>query len=95
MTYTTEKSTVLVRDRQLITIKFAPQIDPNETEYSYPQPLFVFGEQVTQGNNPSTPLTICGMELVVSKTSSGQLLNQPYWKYKLSDAPTLILSNTV
>jgi hypothetical protein len=87
MTYTVEKLTVQTstQERQLITIEFAPQIDSNETEYSYPQPQFVFGEQVVPKNNLSITLIICGMELVVSKTSSGQLLNQPYWKYKLDD----------
>jgi hypothetical protein len=95
MTYTVEKLTVRtsVQDRQLITIEFAPKLAPNETEYSYPQPLFVFGEQVVLKNNPSTPLTICGMELVVSKTSSGQLLNQPYWKYKLTNQQEQIYLN--
>jgi hypothetical protein len=36
---------------------------------------------------------ICGMELVVSKTSSGQLLNQPYWKYKLTNQQEQIWLN--
>jgi hypothetical protein len=86
MTYTAEKSTVRTSERQLITIEFAPKIHPNETDYSYPQPQFVFGEQVTRitGTSPA-PLTICGMELVESKTNSGQLLNQPYWKYLVND----------
>jgi hypothetical protein len=86
MTYTAEKSTVQTSKRQLITIEFAPQIDPDETEYSYSQPNFVFGEQVTRITGTSlTPLVICGMELVESKTNSGQLLNQPYWKYLVND----------
>jgi hypothetical protein len=74
------------QERQLITIEFAPKIHPNETDYSYPQPQFVFGEKVTRitGTSPA-PLTICGMELVESKTNSGQLLNQPYWKYLVND----------
>jgi hypothetical protein len=74
------------QERQLITIEFAPKIHPNETEYSYQQPLFVFGEKVTRitGTSPA-PSTICGMELVESKTNSGQLLNQPYWKYLIND----------
>jgi hypothetical protein len=85
MTYIAEKPTVQRSERQLITIEFAPPQDPNETEYTYPQPLFVFGEQVITKNNPSNPFTVCGMELVVFKTSSGQLLNQPYWRYKITN----------
>jgi hypothetical protein len=103
MTYTAEKSTVRTSERQLITIEFAPKIHPNETEYSYQQPLFVFGEQVINPSHlsSSTPLTVCGMELVEStwrldkrrkpprpspsKTNSGQLLNQLYWKYLVKD----------
>lgn len=88
MTHTVDKPTVRtsVQERQLITIEFAPNIHPNETEYSYPQPKFVFGEKVTRITGTfSTPLTICGMELVESKTNSGQLINQPYWKYLVND----------
>ena len=86
MTYIVETSTVRTEERQLITIEFAPKIHPNETEYSYSQPQFVFGEQVTRitGTFPR-PMTICGMELVESKTNSGQLINQPYWKYLVND----------
>lgn len=85
MTYIAEKPTVQRSERQLITIEFAPPQDPNETEYTYQQPLFVFGEQVIPKNNPSTPFTVCAMELIASKTASGQLLNQPYWKYKVDN----------
>jgi hypothetical protein len=88
MTYTTERSTVRTSapERQLITIEFSPKIHPNETEYSYQQPKFVFTDQVTRITDASpAPLTICGMELVESKTNSGQLLNQPYWKYLIND----------
>jgi hypothetical protein len=96
MAYTTEKSTVRTSapERQLITIEFAPRIHPNETEYTYQHPQFVFGEQVTRitGTFP-TPLTICGMELVESKTNSGQLLNQPYWKYLVNDGQEKIWLN--
>jgi hypothetical protein len=84
MTYIVEKPIVQTSERQLITIEFAPKLDPKETEYSYPQPLFVFGEQVTK-HNSSTPFTVCGMELVEFKTPLGQLLNQPYWKYKVDN----------
>jgi hypothetical protein len=85
MTYIAEKPTVQSSERQLITIEFAPPQDPNESEYSIPQPLFIFTEQVIQRNNPFNPFKICAMELVESTTSSGQLLNQPYWKYKLTN----------
>nr|MBW4532581.1 hypothetical protein [Pleurocapsa minor HA4230-MV1] len=88
MTYITEKSSVSLanKERQLITIEFAPKIHPNETEYSYSQPNFVFGEQVTRVTGTSSrPSTVCGMELVESKTPSGQLINQPYWKYLIND----------
>jgi hypothetical protein len=86
MAYIKEKPAVRTSERQLITIEFAPNIHPNETDYSYPQPQFVFGEQVTRitGTSPA-PLTICGMELVEFKTNSGQLINQPYWKYLVND----------
>jgi hypothetical protein len=86
MTYTLEPSTVQTSEQQLITIEFAPKIHPGEIDYSYSQPQFVFGEQVTRitGTSPA-PMTICGMELVESKTPSGQLLNQPYWKYLVYD----------
>ncbi|NJO98920.1 MAG: hypothetical protein HC764_25410 [Pleurocapsa sp. CRU_1_2] len=73
------------QERQLITIEFAPPLDPAETEYQYEHPLFVFGDQVIQKNNSSTPFTVCGMELVQSTTPSGRLLNQPRWKYKLTN----------
>lgn len=77
MTYTVETSTVQTNERQLITIEFAPNLHPNETEYSYSQPQFVFGEQVTRITGTSSrPSTICGMELVESKTPSGQLINE-------------------
>jgi hypothetical protein len=91
MTYTVETSTVRTstsdQEQQLITIEFAPKIHPNETEYNYQQPLFVFGEQVINPSHlsSSTPLTVCGMELVESKTNSGRLINQPYWKYLVKD----------
>ena len=85
MAYIAEKPTVQTEGRQLITIEFAPPQNPKETEYTYPQPLFVFTEQVVPKNNPSSPLTVCGMELVQSTTPSGQLLYQPYWKYKVDN----------
>jgi hypothetical protein len=85
MAYLAEKQTAQSSERQLITIEFTLPQDPNETEYSIPQPLFIFTEQVIQRNNPSNPFKICGMELVESKTPTGKLLIQPYWKYKLTN----------
>jgi hypothetical protein len=94
MTYTAEKVTAQQSsEQQLITIEFAPKLDPNETKYNYQQPLFVFGEQVILRNNQSTSFKVCGMELVESKTSSGQLLNQPYWKYKVDNGQENIWLN--
>ena len=46
MAYLTEKSIAQTEKQQLITIEFAPKLDPEETEYTYQQPLFVFGERV-------------------------------------------------
>lgn len=85
MTYITKKLAVQISEQQLITIEFAPRLDPNETEYTYQQPLFVFGEQVILKNNLFKPWKVVGMELVESKTPSGKLLNQPYWKYLVKD----------
>ena len=91
MTYLTEKSDepTSAPERQLITIEFAPDIHPLETEYSYEHPQFVFGDKVvaSQGNllHQTNEFTICGMELVESKTPSGKLINQPYWKYKITN----------
>ncbi len=88
MTYTAEKlplSALTVDEKILVTIEFAPNIHPTETEeYNY-QPKFRFHDEVINKFNPSKTLTICGMELIESKTSSGKLLNQPRWKYKVDD----------
>ncbi|NJO97730.1 MAG: hypothetical protein HC764_18470 [Pleurocapsa sp. CRU_1_2] len=95
MTYTAEKPTVQVsgdyaprtlRDRQLITIEFAPKIHPTETEYTYEHPQFVFGDRVIITNHfPELEFIVCALELIESKTPSGKLLNQPRWKYKVSN----------
>ncbi|NJK58253.1 MAG: hypothetical protein HC939_20880 [Pleurocapsa sp. SU_5_0] len=95
MTYVAEKALVstAAQERQLITIEFAPNIHPSETQYSYPQPKFTFKEKVTRITGTfTTPLTICGMELVELKTNSGQLLNQPYWKYLVNVEPLRLTS---
>lgn len=77
------------KERQLITIEFAPNIHRDETEYSYEHPQFVFGDRVTIGGTsfhyPPVVFTVCALELIESKTPSGKLLNQPYWKYKVTN----------
>ena len=96
MAYLTEKSTVQTEEQQLITIEFAPKLDPEETEYTYQQPLFVFGERVIPRSylgSSNSPSTICAMELIEFKTSSGQLLNQPYWNYKVKNRQESIWLN--
>ncbi len=86
MTYSIENSTVLSAERQLITIEFAPELDPNETEYTYLHPQFVFGDRVFPIDSfPEDEYIVCGLELIESKTPSGKLLNQPRWKYKISN----------
>ena len=74
------------RERELITIEFAPDIHPEETEYSYEHPQFVFGDRVFLVNSfPKDEYIVCGLELMESKTPSAKLLNQPFWKYKISN----------
>ena len=86
---TTVKPVTSTQERPLITIEFAPDIHPEETEYSHPHPLFVFGDRVTPINfYPATEYRVCALELIESKTPSGRLLNQPYWKYKISNGET-------
>ena len=75
-----------VQERPLITIEFAPDIHPDETEYIYEHPQFVFGDRVTITDHfPEQEYTVCALELIESKTPSGKLLNQPRWKYKVTD----------
>lgn len=89
MTYLAEKpaNTVApVKEKQLITVEFAPEIHSSETEYSYEHPRFVFGDRVVLKNEyPEISYTVCALELVESKTPSGKLLSQPRWKYKVSN----------
>ena len=77
------------KERTLITIEFAPKIHRDETEYTYEHPRFVFGERVTIGGTsfhyPPIVFTVCALELLESKTQSGRLLNQPHWKYKVTN----------
>ncbi len=86
MTYIAEKpvASLVNKERTLITIEFAPDVQPSETEYSYEHPQFVFGDKVvaSQGNllHQKGEFTVCALELVESKTPSGKLINQPYWK---------------
>ena len=76
------------REKELITIEFAPKIHEDETEYTYKHPQFVFGEEVEVKGSfsyPAITYKVCALELLESKTPSGKLLNQPSWKYKISD----------
>lgn len=89
MTYIVAKLAVsdTAVERPLITIEFAPKIHPDETEYSYKHPQFVFGDCVILKNEyPQREYNVVGMELIESKTSSGRLLSQPRWKYKVSNS---------
>jgi hypothetical protein len=75
-------------ERQLITIEFAPKIHEGDSTYNYEHPKFVFGDIVAlklSSPHQENKFTVCGMELIESKTPSGILLNQPRWKYKISD----------
>ena len=97
MTYIVEKPAANNTgiERPLITIEFAPNIHPSETEYSYEHPRFVFGDQlcwyaernrvILANEYPQLEFTVCALELIQSKTSSGKLLSQPRWKYKISN----------
>ena len=88
MTYIAQKPAISFTgiERPLITIEFAPNIHPSETEYQYEHPKFVFGDCITAKDEfPSIEYTVCALELIESKTPSGKLLNQPYWKYKVTD----------
>ena len=88
MTYIVEKSAASLanQERTLITIEFAPNVHPSETEYQYEHPKFVFSDRVTLVNEyPSVQYTVIGMELIESKTPSGRLLSQPRWRYKITD----------
>ena len=83
---TSFKPATFTQERPLITIEFASNIHPSETEYSYKHPQFVFGDRVTLKNEyPKTEYTVCALELIESKTASGRLLNQPRWKYKITN----------
>ena len=88
MTYLAQKPAVLLvnRERPLITIEFAPDFHPDETEYSYEHPRFVFGDRVILKNEyPQIKYVVVGMELIELKTQLGRLLSQPYWKYKITN----------
>ena len=86
MTYIVEKPIASLANRELtlITIEFAPDIHPDEIEYNYPHPQFVFSDEVINKFNPSKVLTICALELIEHKTPSGKLLYQPCWRYKVN-----------
>ena len=82
----TVKPVTSTQERPLITIEFAPSVHPSETEYSYEHPQFTFGDRVIITNTyPELEFTVCALELIESKTASGRLLNQPRWKYKVTN----------
>ena len=88
MTYIVEKPAISFTGikRSSITIEFTPNIHSTETEYSYEHPQFAFGDRVSIINTyPELEFTVRALELIESKTPSGRLLNQPYWKYKVSN----------
>ena len=88
MTYIVEKPATQQTgsERPIITIEFYPEIHPGETEYQYKHPQFVFGDRVTLKNEyPQTEYVVVGLKIIESKTSSGMLLNQPYWKYEITN----------
>ena len=77
----------------IITIEFTPEPQSPDSEYYYPQPEFTITDMLALKQQwehcqkyhlPETELKqfrICAMELVEFLTPSGELLNQPYWKY--------------
>lgn len=88
MTHIVEKPTVFFanKEKQLITIEFAPNIHSSEIGYTYKHPKFVFNDRVTITDHfPEKEYIICGIELIESKTPSGKLLCQPRWRYKVTD----------
>ena len=85
-----------VEEQVIITIEFKPEIHYLD-DYSYPQPQFVFKEEVAlakqveycQQNNIALSeeviefYPIRAMELVERKLSNGRLTEAPYWLYGL------------
>lgn len=68
------------QERTLITIEFAPN-------HPLEHPKFTLYEQVLITDHfPEQDYTIYGIEICASRTPSGKLLNQPRWKYKVTDA---------
>ncbi len=91
--YTEYRCPPEVEEQVIITIEFKPEIHYLD-DYSYPQPKFIFQEEVailkelTFGALPN-PLEevdfypIRAMELVERKLSNGRLTEAPYWLYGL------------
>ncbi len=83
-------------EQVIITIEFTPEVQPMD-DYSYPQPQFVFKEEVAlvkqvnycQQNKIALSeevidfYPITAMELVERKLSNGRLAEAPYWLYGL------------
>ncbi len=82
-----------VEEQVIITIEFKPEIHYLD-DYSYPQPKFIFQEEVAilkgfaLGDTPNALeevnfYPIRAMELVERKLSNGRLAEAPYWLYGL------------
>ena len=82
-----------VEEQVIITIEFKPEIHYLD-DYSYPQPKFIFQEEVAILKeltfvalpNPLEEVDfypIRAMELVERKLSNGRLTEAPYWLYGL------------
>ncbi|HEY9766878.1 MAG TPA: hypothetical protein V6C71_00010 [Coleofasciculaceae cyanobacterium] len=64
-------------ERELITIEFATNIHPDETEYSYQHPQFVFGNDVEVKGSCSYPTItykVCALELLENNNTIGKTL---------------------
>ena len=91
--YTEYRCPPQVEEEVIITIEFKPEVHYLD-DYSYPQPQFVFKQEVAilkrvpLGDTPN-PLEevdfypIRAMELVERKLSNGRLAEAPYWLYGL------------
>ena len=94
--YTEYRSSPEIEEQVIITIEFKPEVHYLD-DYSYPQPQFVFLEEVAltkqvnycQQNKIALSeeviefYPIRAMELVERKLSNGRLAEAPYWLYGL------------
>ena len=91
--YTEYRCPPQVEEEVIITIEFKPEVHYLD-DYSYPQPKFIFQEEVAilkeltfvDAPNPLEEVDfypIRAMELVERKLSNGRLAEAPYWLYGL------------